>query len=129
MLKIPIGVHNVTDLSSNHNVLIQYPKSQPQSNQSSPPIKPTESSALLFSFPYPINHKENKTVSVSHHIQARGKDSWEANGSLLLLFCFFLFHYSIPILFTRGEEGALPKECHSLTFFCNSGGYLPYIFL
>jgi superfamily II DNA helicase RecQ len=30
---------------------------------------------------------------------------------------------------TRGEEGALPKECHSLTFFCNSGGYLPYIFL
>jgi hypothetical protein len=30
---------------------------------------------------------------------------------------------------SRGEEGALPKECHSLTFFCNSGGYLPYIFL
>jgi hypothetical protein len=30
---------------------------------------------------------------------------------------------------TRGEEGALPRECHSLTFFCNSGGYLPYIFL
>jgi hypothetical protein len=31
--------------------------------------------------------------------------------------------------FTRGEEGALPREFNSLTFFCNSGGYLPYIFL
>ncbi|PLW22709.1 hypothetical protein PCASD_13730 [Puccinia coronata f. sp. avenae] len=30
---------------------------------------------------------------------------------------------------TRGEEGALPRECHRLTFFCNSGGYLPYILL
>jgi hypothetical protein len=33
------------------------------------------------------------------------------------------------IKLTRGEEGALPRECHSLTFFCNSGGHLPYIFL
>jgi hypothetical protein len=33
------------------------------------------------------------------------------------------------VAYTRGEEGALPRECHSLTFLCNYGGYLPYIFL
>ena len=30
---------------------------------------------------------------------------------------------------TRGEVGALPREFHSLTSFCNSGRYLPFIFL
>jgi hypothetical protein len=34
-----------------------------------------------------------------------------------------------PAGIIRGEEGELPRECHSLIFFCNSGGHLPYIFL
>jgi hypothetical protein len=37
--------------------------------------------------------------------------------------------FSFPPCITRGEERALPRECHSLTSFCNSSGYLPYIFL
>ena len=32
-------------------------------------------------------------------------------------------------IITRGEKGTLHVKCHALTYFCNSGGYLPYILL
>jgi hypothetical protein len=54
-------------------------------------------------------------------------NQWKFNGAGALTEVAFNMSNSDRI--TGGEEGALPRECHSLTFFCNSGGYLPYIFL
>jgi hypothetical protein len=63
-----------------------------------------------------------------HTVSNAGHFVGEANCFKMAAELAFITYHLLAMI-TRGEGGALPRKCHSLTCFCNSGGYLPYIFL
>jgi hypothetical protein len=58
-----------------------------------------------------------------------GKQWFSQHELIILLTLGNIVTQKLPMNSPGERRGALPRECHSLTFFCNSGGHLPYIFL